>query len=377
MRRLTNANSSYAHRPAAVAAADPQDPPEAPPPLPCLAWGPLDKQQQQQYSGSPRAATATAAACPRALLARGWGRCVQLVSVTLEPAAAATTGTADSTAASGTAAAAAATRTPTAAAAAAAAALQGPTMRLEVTRRIETDGRVLAVEWLSSTALACVVQHCELRVYDMRSGSELERCSLAPLTLVRTPLATATAGADSTYASTSVKRTPTTVGAATAATAGSSSAAAGEHKAAMSAERSSSDASTTSTAATTATAGADADTDTADGDSSTATTVTAAAGDADTSTTTAVHVAAPIAAAVPAAAQFSYANCIRAVDGRLYTLGTSRLRVARVQDWQQRVSGCIAAGEWLEALAVALDHYEESSAAVRAARQPGKLRLLL
>jgi hypothetical protein len=371
--RLTNAIPCYAHRPAAIAAADPHDPPEAPPPLPCLAWGPLDKQQQQQNSGSPRAATATAAAYPRALLARGWGRCVQLLSVTLEPTLAASTTTADTAAANGIAAVTAA-RTPTAAAAAA---LQGPTVRLEVTRRIETDGRVLAVEWLSSSAIACVVQHCELRVYDVRSGSELERCSLAPLTLVRTPLATAAAGADSDRGSTAVKRVAAS---GTAAAAGASSATAGEHKAGVSAERSSSDASTTSTAATT-TAGADADN--ADSDSTTtATTAAAAAGDVDTGTNTtavptaaAAAVAASTAAAVPAVAQYSCANCIRAVEGRLYTLGTSRLRVARVQDWQQRVSGCIAAGEWLEALAVALDHYEESSAAVRAARQPGKLCL--
>ena len=139
----------------------------------------------------------------------------------------------------------------------------------------------------------------------------------------------------------------------------------------MPAERSSSDASTTSTAATAVTAGADADT--ADSDSTITTATNAAAGDADTSVTTAAPTTAAAAAAVPAVAQYLYANCIRAVEGRLYTLGTSRLRVARVQDCQQRVSGCIAAGEWLEALAVALDYYEESSAAVRAARQPGEL----
>ncbi|CAM9616683.1 unnamed protein product, partial [Phaeothamnion confervicola] len=43
----------------------------------------------------------------------------------------------------------------------------------------------------------------------------------------------------------------------------------------------------------------------------------------------------------------------------LYVLGRERLRAAKVQGWVQRIDGLIVQGEWLEALAVALDHYEE------------------
>ena len=52
-------------------------------------------------------------------------------------------------------------------------------------------------------------------------------------------------------------------------------------------------------------------------------------------------------------------NAFRACEGRLYLLGRQELRAVRVQGWSQRVDSLVQAGEWLEALAVALDHYEQ------------------
>ncbi|CAM9254380.1 unnamed protein product, partial [Chrysoparadoxa australica] len=45
-------------------------------------------------------------------------------------------------------------------------------------------------------------------------------------------------------------------------------------------------------------------------------------------------------------------------DGKLYVLTGDRMLVAQAQSWEQRVDGLVAAGEWLEGLVVALDHYE-------------------
>lgn len=55
----------------------------------------------------------------------------------------------------------------------------------------------------------------------------------------------------------------------------------------------------------------------------------------------------------------TYHNAFRACEGRLYLLGRQELRAVRVQRWSQRVESLVQAGEWLEALAVALDHYEQ------------------
>lgn len=55
----------------------------------------------------------------------------------------------------------------------------------------------------------------------------------------------------------------------------------------------------------------------------------------------------------------TYHNAFRACEGRLYLLGSQELRAVRVQGWSQRVDSLVQAGEWLEALAVALDHYEQ------------------
>lgn len=55
----------------------------------------------------------------------------------------------------------------------------------------------------------------------------------------------------------------------------------------------------------------------------------------------------------------TYHNAFRACEGRLFLLGSQELRAVRVQQWSQRVDSLVAAGEWLEALAVALDHYEQ------------------
>ncbi|CAN0407263.1 unnamed protein product, partial [Ectocarpus sp. 13 AM-2016] len=55
----------------------------------------------------------------------------------------------------------------------------------------------------------------------------------------------------------------------------------------------------------------------------------------------------------------TYHNAFRACEGRLYLLGRQELRAVRVQGWSQRVESLVQAGEWLEALAVALDHFEQ------------------
>lgn len=60
-----------------------------------------------------------------------------------------------------------------------------------------------------------------------------------------------------------------------------------------------------------------------------------------------------------ASAMGTYHNAFRASEGRLYLLGRQELRAVRVQGWSQRVESLVQAGEWLEALAVALDHYEQ------------------
>lgn len=65
------------------------------------------------------------------------------------------------------------------------------------------------------------------------------------------------------------------------------------------------------------------------------------------------------AAPSPPAALGTYHNAFRACEGRLYLLGRQELRAVRVQGWSQRVESLVQAGEWLEALAVALDHFEQ------------------
>jgi len=54
----------------------------------------------------------------------------------------------------------------------------------------------------------------------------------------------------------------------------------------------------------------------------------------------------------------SFQNSFRACDGRLYLLGNATLQTARVQSWTQRIEALVEDGEWLEALAHSLDHYE-------------------
>lgn len=61
----------------------------------------------------------------------------------------------------------------------------------------------------------------------------------------------------------------------------------------------------------------------------------------------------------PPAPLGTYHNAFRACEGRLYLLGRQELRAVRVQGWSQRVESLVQAGEWLEALAVALDHFEQ------------------
>jgi hypothetical protein len=61
-----------------------------------------------------------------------------------------------------------------------------------------------------------------------------------------------------------------------------------------------------------------------------------------------------------AKAPISYQNSFRANLGRLYMLGMNEIRVGRVQEWTERINSLVDVGEWLEALALALDHYEAS-----------------
>ena len=66
----------------------------------------------------------------------------------------------------------------------------------------------------------------------------------------------------------------------------------------------------------------------------------------------------------------SFGNSFRACNSILYMLGLKELRTARVQSWTARIDTLIEDGEWLEALAVALEHYEglKTAAAGRAER---------
>lgn len=66
----------------------------------------------------------------------------------------------------------------------------------------------------------------------------------------------------------------------------------------------------------------------------------------------------------------SFSNSFRGCDNILYLLGLKELQTARVQPWTQRIDTLVDEGEWLEALALALDHYEglKIAAADRAVR---------
>lgn len=66
----------------------------------------------------------------------------------------------------------------------------------------------------------------------------------------------------------------------------------------------------------------------------------------------------------------SFSNSFRGCDNILYLLGLKELQTARVQPWTQRIDSLVDEGEWLEALALALDHYEglKIAAADRAVR---------
>ncbi|KAL7682658.1 putative vacuolar protein sorting-associated protein 8, central [Plasmopara halstedii] len=66
----------------------------------------------------------------------------------------------------------------------------------------------------------------------------------------------------------------------------------------------------------------------------------------------------------------SFSNSFRGCYNILYLLGLKELQTARVLPWTQRIDLLVDDGEWLEALALALDHYEglKVAAADRAAR---------
>ncbi|CAN0483464.1 unnamed protein product, partial [Discosporangium mesarthrocarpum] len=75
----------------------------------------------------------------------------------------------------------------------------------------------------------------------------------------------------------------------------------------------------------------------------------------------------------PGAGAASYHESFRSSEGRLFLLGRGELRSARVQGWSQQVDSLVKAGEWLEALAVALEHFEAhvSAAPVALGQQQG------
>jgi len=54
----------------------------------------------------------------------------------------------------------------------------------------------------------------------------------------------------------------------------------------------------------------------------------------------------------------TYQNSFRCGDDKLYILGRKELRFVGLQSWMQRIDVYVNQGEWLEALALALDHYE-------------------
>ncbi|KAE8894331.1 hypothetical protein PF005_g2638 [Phytophthora fragariae] len=66
----------------------------------------------------------------------------------------------------------------------------------------------------------------------------------------------------------------------------------------------------------------------------------------------------------------SFSNSFRGCYNILYLLGLKELQTARVLPWTQRIDLLVDDGEWLEALALALDHFEglKIAAADRAAR---------
>ncbi|KAF4324050.1 hypothetical protein BBO99_00002310 [Phytophthora kernoviae] len=66
----------------------------------------------------------------------------------------------------------------------------------------------------------------------------------------------------------------------------------------------------------------------------------------------------------------SFSNSFRGCYNILYLLGLKELQTARVLPWTQRIDLLVDDGEWLEALALALDHFEglKVAAADRAAR---------
>ncbi len=67
----------------------------------------------------------------------------------------------------------------------------------------------------------------------------------------------------------------------------------------------------------------------------------------------------------------SFQHTFRACDGCLYLLGRRELQVARVQTWQERVRQLKSAGDWIEALLLALDRHIEIHGALPAAKDGG------
>jgi len=63
----------------------------------------------------------------------------------------------------------------------------------------------------------------------------------------------------------------------------------------------------------------------------------------------------------------------RTCRARLYLLGEEELRSATVQSWEQRIDFLLDSGEWLEALAVALDNYERLTEATTSKGMSGQV----
>jgi hypothetical protein len=72
-----------------------------------------------------------------------------------------------------------------------------------------------------------------------------------------------------------------------------------------------------------------------------------------------------------------YSSTFRACDGGLYALGSTALVVVRISSWIQQVNALVAGGEWLEALAVALDYHESAAEPRRQEDASQSVNLLL
>jgi hypothetical protein len=58
--------------------------------------------------------------------------------------------------------------------------------------------------------------------------------------------------------------------------------------------------------------------------------------------------------------ELSYQHSIRSNAHSLFILGRSAIMMSRVLGWNDRVDTLVASGNWIEALALALDYFESA-----------------